>query len=179
MFEYKDYPQVPQHLINVIKEQVANRQHDEQFFEVSATINSAIEQAYGTLVPVERKDGLARMGMFVNDDVTEWVRQNVIDTMDSVHIQYFEDGNYFFPHIDLLRTKALNYVLQTANAETIFYKPKEGYSFTNNTVIPYEHITEVQRIKIEQDRWHQLAVDEIHSIDKINGVRIAITVSWV
>jgi hypothetical protein len=179
MFEYKDYPKVPQHLVDAIMAQVANRQHDEQFFEVSAKINAEIEKAYGTLVSVERKDGLARMGMFVNDEVTKWVTDNVTDTMDSVHIQYFEDGTYFFPHIDLLRSKALNYVFQTADAETVFYQPKADCEFDVNTVISYDTITEVQRIKIEQERWHQLAVDKIHSVENINGIRIAITVSWV
>lgn len=174
MFEYKDYPQLPNKLITELLDSVAHR-IDSGF---SDKINLAVEEAYGKLIDTNI-DGIAKMGMFTNDALTTWIKENITDTFNAVHVQYFSNGTHFFPHVDLLRTRALNYLISSAGAQTVFYKNISNKEIKPNTIISYDSIEPVNTYEIEPFRWHELCVDEIHSVENIQGTRIAITVSFL
>jgi len=174
MFEYKNYPKVPKNIVDEIVEE-ANKQSLTGF---SDKVNSAVKEAYGNIVDTNL-DGVATMTMFTNDKLTDWVKNNVTDKFNAVHVQCFSNGTYFFPHVDLLRTRALNYILKTADAKTVFYKSKNNIEVKPNTVISYQDIEVVNTRTFEPYEWHELKVDNIHSVENINGTRIAITVSFL
>ncbi len=177
MFKYLDYPAIPKELEQHIFDAVLQHQTD-KIFTASENINKAVTETYGTTLNIN-VDGLANMGIFKDDLVTNWIYKNITKSFNGVHVQYFENGNFFFPHVDLLRSKALNYLLSTANAETIFYETIENIEIKPNSMIPYDSIKPVFKKVIDQYRWHELEVDKIHSVENINGIRIAITVSFI
>jgi hypothetical protein len=179
MLTYKDYPQLPAELVVLIKDEVSKRQESTNKFNVSEDIELAAESVYGKLVTDNLElDGLAKMNMFTLDELTKWVQENIKDTFNAVHVQYFEGGTFFFPHVDLLRSKAVNYLITTADATTSFYTPN-GFTPEPNTVIARDRISLTKRFKIEHNRWHELDVTLVHSVENINGVRIAVTLSLV
>jgi hypothetical protein len=177
MFNYLDYPTIPKELEQHILNAVVQHRTDKTFTATN-DINKAVTEAYGSTFNIELS-GLANMGMFKDELVTEWVCNNITKEVNGVHVQYFENGTFFFPHVDLLRTKAVNYLLSTANAETVFYETVNNIEIKPNTMIPYNSINPVFKKIIDRHRWHELAVDKIHSVENINGIRIAITVSFV
>ncbi len=178
MLQYKDYPQLPFDLVNLILDEVARRQTSAKF-NIPDSTKLAIDNEYGKLVTHDLViDGLAKMIMFTLDPLTTWVTKNIPKKINAIHVQYFEDGTFFFPHVDLLRSKAINYVLATADATTSFYTPN-GFDPVPNSVIEYDKITLAKQFKIEPYRWHELDVTTIHSVEDINGVRIAVTLSVV
>lgn len=179
MLIYKNYPKLPEDLENEILKEVSRRQTSLSKFCVSTNIEKAVTQAYGTLVTENLNlEGLASMSMFSFDPLTDWVSRNIHDKISSVHVQYFDGGTYFFPHIDLLRNKAINYLISTADATTSFYKPN-NFIPEPNTVIDYNKITLLKEFKIEKKVWHELDVTVVHSVENINGTRIAVTLSIV
>lgn len=173
MFEYKDYPQVPRHIVESILEKI-----EKYPLGFSDKINEAVANMYGEPLKIEL-EGLAKMSMFSDNELTAWVKNNVSENFNAVHVQYFSNGTYFFPHVDLLRTRALNYIIQTADAETVFYSLIDDTEVRPNKMIPYESIKEEMRVLISPLSWHELQVDKIHSVENIHGTRIAITVSFI
>lgn len=179
MLTYKDYPSVPDYLVEKILKEVNCRQQATSPFSVSSKISETAETTYGKLITEDLNiEGLAKMNMFSLEDLTQWAQENIKEEFNAIHIQYFENGKFFFPHIDLLRSKAVNYLIKTGDAVTAFYKPN-GFTPTANTVIPYDKITLIEEHKIKACCWHEIDVTQIHSIENLKDVRIAVTLSIV
>ena len=194
MFEYLNYPSIPLDLKNHILELAfKNSSHSiERFknFYVDGKIESAVDEKYSTVelglgIPVKEAEtlpGICVMTMFQSDEVTSWVRKNIIDSFSAVHIQSFDQGSLFFPHVDLIRKTAINYLIESGDADTIFFEPIE--EFKNlvpkpSTYIPHSRIKEIKKIKIDEGKWHQLDVSKIHNVENIKSRRLAITISFI
>jgi hypothetical protein len=70
-------------------------------------------------------------------------------------------------------------LITTADAETVLYRPKDTIEIKPNTIIPYESIEVISRHTLKPLVWHEICVDNIHSVENIQGTRIAITVSFL
>lgn len=195
-FKYLNFPQVPQHLIESVYK-CLNEQHDIDSthtfkkFKIDAYQIDKIEESYiidNTLLGVAGDEAVEKYPdlstfMFTKApaDIHQWCNDNILEGC-TVHIQYFTGGSFFLPHVDLIRNRAYNYLIETGNAVTCFWQPKKEYSHlkaTPNTFIPYDRIELVEEITIEKNKWHQLAVDKIHSVEKIKSTRLSLTISLV
>jgi hypothetical protein len=193
MFEYLNYVQIPidlrDHILDLAFKNSSYQAERFEKFYIDNRIEEAIDESYPTVKlglgispkEAEKVSGMCTMTMFQSDKVTDWVRNNINDSFMAVHIQNFDRGSLFFPHVDLIRTKALNYLIESGDADTIFFEPLE--EFKNlvpqpSTYIPHNRIREIKKIKIETNRWHQLDVTKIHNVENIKSRRLAITVSF-
>ncbi len=113
-----------------------------------------------------------------------WLEENIPIRGWHASLQEFVEGDFFIPHIDLMRNIAYNYLFETGgdNVRTVFYEPKEeykNYTIAPRTFIPYERIQEVESTVFPTNKWHQLSVDKIHSVENLdpNKRRFSLTLS--
>ena len=105
--------------------------------------------------------------------VLEWLRDNL--PFDSIHagMQEFVNGVFFPPHVDLVRYRAINYAIDLGgdNVTTDFWQPTPQFAnlaITPRTSMPYERIEKIGSYKVELNKWHQLDVTKIHSVENID-----------
>jgi hypothetical protein len=196
MFKYLDLPKIPDHLIDIIRQEVKNY-HDETVLKdfnkmhINENIATQIDKEYGESVeglgvPFDTAykygNGLATFTMIKLDGpVLEWIKENISDKINGLHIQVI-DGKFVFPHIDMLRNRVWNYTIDSADAITCFYKAKPEYEHLKlvpRTYVPYDRVELVKEYKILEHKWHELDVSLIHGVEKINGVRLALSISFV
>ena len=100
--------------------------------------------------------------------VKDWVYEN-IDKDVTINIQVMTNGIHVPPHVDEVRTYAINYLISTGGAVTTdFYEPKDKFSnlvVTAQTAIPYEKLDLKESKQIAPQVWHKLAVTKIHSVE--------------
>jgi hypothetical protein len=94
----------------------------------------------------------------------------------------FTGGNFFPPHKDQGRKKALNFIVEIGgeNVTTDFWVPKAQYSkhkLLPQTVIPYERIDRISSLKMEKHNWYLLDVQKIHSVENIETGKSRIVIS--
>lgn len=196
MLEYIDKPTIPEHLIEIIRQSVKDHQVERslpefQKMQINDKIVEEIEKQYGTPgeglgVTFETAylyKGLCNFTMIrAEGELLDWVTRNVAPNHCGVHIQIIDGGEYVFPHIDMLRTRAWNYTIDTGDAETCFYEAKPEYShlpLIPRTYVPYERVNKIKTFNIEPHRWHELNVSMIHGVENVRFPRIAISVSFV
>lgn len=116
--------------------------------------------------------------------VNTWLEKNIPVAGWHASLQEFVEGDFFIPHIDLMRDVAYNYLMDTGGEEvrTVFYKPRDefkSYTIAPRTFIPYDRIQETDSIVFPKNKWHQLKVDEIHSVENLNPAerRFSLTLS--
>lgn len=112
------------------------------------------------------------------DSLKEWVKTNIGPY--PVNIQIMDSGKYVMPHIDEIRSTALNYIIVTGNGTTCIYEPTEEYKnyiVGPQMVFPKDRINKVHEQTIDINRWHTLDVTKIHGVENLNGSRVSITVS--
>ena len=119
----------------------------------------------------------------VEQDVADWVHEN-ITPKGFVGINIFHSGDFFFPHIDLMRTKAINCVIEPGgdNVTTAWYTPKKEFEHleaTTRTFIPYDRVEVIEEQIFAAGDWYELDVSKIHNVKDIDPTkrRITITVS--
>lgn len=115
------------------------------------------------------------------EDVNKWAKEN-ISPYCHANIQEFSNGSFFFPHKDLMRVKAINYLIETGGNEvrTCFYEPKKEYSdlpIYARTFIPYERIELVESITFTKGEWHSIDVSKIHSVENIDPEKRRVSLS--
>ena len=196
MFKYVDKPQLPQHIIDYVHKRVAeynveSKLPEFQKMQINDDIIAEIEKHYGT--PKEglgvtfdtayKYEGLCNFTMIrAEGELLQWITEHVAPNHCGVHIQVIDNGEYVFPHVDMLRNRVWNYTIDTGDAETSFYKAKPEYEhlpLVPRTYVPYERVDKVETIKIDANRWHELDVSKIHGVEKVKTPRIAISVSFV
>jgi hypothetical protein len=162
-----------------------------QKMQINDDIIAEIEKQYGTpgeglgvtFESASEYAGLCNFTMIrAEGDLLDWVTENVAPNHCGVHIQVIDDGEYVFPHVDMLRTRVWNYTIDTGDAETIFYKAKPEYAHLPvipRTYVPYERVDKVKTIKIDANRWHELDVTQVHGVENVKSPRIAISISFV
>lgn len=196
MLTYIDKPALPQHIVELVKSKVAEYQVESrlpefQKMQINDKIVEKIEKQYGTPgeglgVTFETTclyQGLCKFTMIrAEGELLDWITENVASNHCGVHIQIIDGGEYVFPHIDMLRTRAWNYTIDTGDAETCFYEAKPEYAhlpLIPRTYVPYERVDKIQTFKIDPHRWHELDVSKIHGVENIKSPRLAISISFV
>jgi hypothetical protein len=119
----------------------------------------------------------------VSDMITEWVNKNISPTPVLISIQVMQGGSRIIPHIDEARNYVYNYVIETADATTNFYKNARDYEHLTaypQTIFTYDRIEVTSSILIEPNRWHYIAVNKIHSVENIKPgqKRISLSLSY-
>jgi len=119
----------------------------------------------------------------VEDIVTNWVHKNITPT-GFVGINIFHGGTHFFPHLDLMRNRAINYIYDAGGetVETCFWKAKENFQHLQKsarTFFPYDRLELINKVVLKQGQWCEMDVSNIHNVMNIekDKRRITITVS--
>jgi hypothetical protein len=210
-FTYLDLPPVPKYLedqiLQIVNKPLANFHTSDDFVEyleknrndlnisagtevIDAITNVEIDYTKSLGFPLSEvwnyfKD-LAHFDFLeVNEELNKWTRENIDNKIAHVSIQAMYGGTTITPHIDEMRTKALNYVISTGGeSKTCFYKPKKEYQHLvayPQTVFPFDRLELVEEIQIEPYKWHELNVTEIHSVENLDPTlkRISLSLSFL
>lgn len=202
-YSYPNFPQIPDFLVDEIKEHFEKCRpllvpiEDFKHFMVLPQAKEEIEKLHPLTGNVENSLGYptsVAANAFPNvclfriipapKFVDAWLEKNIPVTGWHASLQEFVEGNFFIPHIDLLRNVAYNYLFEAGgdNVKTVFYKPREeykSYTVAPRTFIPYERIQEVDSVSFPTNTWHRLAVDQIHSVENLDPTkrRVSLTLS--
>lgn len=208
-FTYLDLPPVPKYLeekiLSIVDKPLANFHNSDAFVEyleknrselnisagqevIDAIKNVEIDYSKSLGFPLseawEHFKNLAHFDFLeVTDEINDWARSNIDKNLAHVSIQAMYGGTTITPHIDEMRTKALNYVVSTGgDSKTCFYKPKKEFDHLiayPQTIFPFDRLELVQEIYIEPYRWHELDVTKIHSVENLDPKlkRISLSVS--
>jgi hypothetical protein len=119
----------------------------------------------------------------VSDMIIEWVNNNITPIPVLVTIQVMHGGATITPHIDEARNYVYNYIIETAEGTTNFYKNAKGYEHLTaypQTIFTYDRIEVINSVLIEPNRWHYIDVSKIHSVENIqaNKKRISLSLSY-
>jgi len=120
--------------------------------------------------------------MTVSDRVHQWLSENLPLGKIFASVHEFRGGNIFFPHVDLMRSTAYNYIIDTGgdNVETVFYDPKPEFAhleITPRTCIPYDRIQKVDSVICQKDEWYRLDVTKIHSVENMDNTKRRLNLS--
>jgi len=201
---HKEYPQIPDHIVQEIYSFLDSQRKDiGEIEEMSKFKTKAFQLDYidehhsqesikqeslglpGNLILESRPDLSTFYFLDAPEVVKQWVSDNISPNCHA-SIQEFSEGTFFFPHIDFVRTRAMNYILETGGEDvrTCFWKPKLEWAHLkpiHRTYIPYDRIDLIESIVFPIKKWHSLDVQKIHSVENINPTmkRVALTLSFV
>lgn len=117
----------------------------------------------------------------VNDEIKQWVKSTIDKEVIHISVQSMYGGTTITPHIDEMRSSALNYVVSTGGqSKTCFYKAKKEYEHLTpypQTVFPFERLELMEEVQIEPYKWHQIDVTKIHSVENIDPTKKRISLS--
>lgn len=119
-----------------------------------------------------------------SDSIKKWVAENINPAL-TAHIQVINQGAIIPPHVDEVRSKAVNYIVDPGgNSITSFYYVKEEYQnliVTPQTSIPYNRLSVIESVLIQSKMWHSLDVTQIHGVTNMDPAqqRIALTLSVI
>lgn len=210
-FTYLDLPPVPKYLeakiLSIVDKPLANFHDSEAFVEyieqnrsdlnisagqevIDAIKNIEIDYSKSLGFPLseawEHFKELAHFDFLeVTEEINDWAKSNIDQNLAHVSIQAMYGGTTITPHIDEMRTKALNYVISTGgNSKTCFYKPKKEFEHLiayPQTIFPFDRLELVQEVCIEPYKWHSLDVTKIHSVENLDPKlkRISLSVSFL
>jgi hypothetical protein len=198
MITYKDFPSIPEHIIDKVLDIVSGINFQTNDFNLTAeddlldlikdfapNFNDKLLGVAFSEAQQHYKEKIASFA-FINPppELTEWVKENISIPYKAVNIQVMTGGEFIVPHIDEIRTGGLNYIIQTGGTavKTKFYKPKSEYKefkATPQTAFLYNTIDEVYSETLPINKWHILDVTQIHSVNDLipSSLRIAVTVS--
>jgi hypothetical protein len=120
----------------------------------------------------------------VSETIKKWVAEN-INPKFSAHVQVINHGTIIPPHVDEVRSQAINYIISSGgDSITSFYYVKEEYKnliVTPQTSIPYDRLTVTESTLIQPKKWHSLDVTKIHGVTNMDPLqqRIALTLSVI
>jgi len=114
-------------------------------------------------------------------EVQDWAHKYISPSCHA-SVQKFCNGTYFFPHIDFIRVKALNYIFETGgpNVQTCFWRSKEEFKHltpTAKTFFPYERIELEDSIVFPTNTWHSIDTTKIHSVENIERDKFRLSLS--
>jgi hypothetical protein len=121
---------------------------------------------------------------FVNapHNLVKWVEENINMNIRSINVQAMSGGTDIVPHVDEIRTGALNYLLSTGGSkvETRFYESlRPDLKAVSQTAIPYDKVKLIESAELPLRVWHILSTKDIHSVNGLtpNDVRISVSIS--
>ena len=204
-FTYRslNYPNVPKELVGQtiasVNSQMNEMDHNTKAkagnFKLKVDVQPYIDQIYSdeafkNNLGVTHTDGLdqnpdAALIVFLsaNFELQEWCDNN-IEKDCVVNLLYIHGGTRFLPHIDPLRNRSYNYIIETSdNVRNCFWEPKQEYANLNvtpMTYIDYNRLNLIDEVVLPKNKWYELNVGKIHSVENIDPTRrrIVITVSF-
>jgi hypothetical protein len=202
LYEKINFPKLPQHIINdIITEFDAVRQsfvpiEEYDRFLMLPGLEKDVDQEHPLTLNLENNLGFPSgeaaelygntvsyfSVMTASEKVHQWLQENLPLDQVFASIHEFRGGNIFFPHVDLMRQTAYNYVIDTGgdNVETVFYEPKPEFAhleITPRTCIPYDRIQKVNSVICQQNEWYKLDVTNIHSVENIDNTKRRLNLS--
>lgn len=125
--------------------------------------------------------GLYRLPYLLNEKICNFCKSTNTEISDfkRFYIQVVTGGDFVAPHIDPDREKGFLYLLQTGgnNVRTKWYTVKEEFKNLKRDIIsgiPYNKLNEVADHCLEENMWHQLNFQEIHSVENQESLRISL-----
>jgi hypothetical protein len=125
--------------------------------------------------------GLYRLPILLNERICDYYKKTntELSTYVKFYIQVVTGGNFVAPHIDPGRVEGFIYLLQAGgqNVRTKWYTVKEEFKNLKkeeSAAIPYHKLTEVENQCLEENMWHQLNFQEIHSVENQEYLRISL-----
>lgn len=198
MITYKDFPKIPDRLVNQILQLVSTINFQQNDFNL--TTNDSLLELIKNYTPDfnDKILGVAfnqaqqyfkepiALFAFINapEELTAWVKENIPIPYKDVNIQVMTGGTHVVPHVDEIRTGGLNYIIKSGGTDvvTTFYKPKLDYK--NFKVVPQtallpDTLDTVRSEILPTNLWHILDVTQIHSVNNLSSLdlRIAVTIS--
>jgi len=118
----------------------------------------------------------------VSDELTRWIHENITNESTSIHLAITpkkSTNSQMFPHTDGEREWTLMYLLQHGgdNHRTVFYKHNnKNLQLTPRMNFNYSEVEEVDSIVVPLHTWTIINAQEIHSVENIPDIRIAIQI---
>jgi hypothetical protein len=159
-------PQVPQHFIDKIMNNIDNLNFDEYM--------------KGRRTPVAGNKMFPRSP--VEDDLKDWIITHITDRghlIDVAVTDYDNNKVALRPHTDRTREYTLMYLLKTGGDDhrTVFYKPKDTtINVVRNMDFDYNELNEIDSIHVPLYTWTLLHAVTVHSVENIPGMRVAIQI---
>ncbi len=161
------FPQVPQPIIDHLKAVMENRS---SIFTITNSSSFEIRN--------------------IEDEIIEWVRNNITRNTEKVFLQTIDKGTNFVPHVDPItpskqvRHYNLMYLFETGgeNVETCFYETPpdtlEKCAERGIYKIPYSDVKLISKFVFEKNTWNVMNNQCIHSVEGITGKRMGLSVSF-
>jgi hypothetical protein len=190
-----DIPSLPKHItsecIRIVEENLKNnvpfnicygRYETENKSSIAYIENK--EDLFGTNGEPSGVVGFYSLTHEVNESICKFykeinhpiLKQNII-----YYLQVVASGNFVAAHIDdpHQRKTGLLYMLKTGgpNVRTKWHEVRDEFkhlSLENYSAIPYSKLIEVEDNHIEEDKWHWMNFNKIHSVEGVESVRIAL-----
>jgi hypothetical protein len=112
-----------------------------------------------------------------------WCKENITDTATeyALSVSIIEPGvDTLLPHTDRMRNYTLMYLLSGGgeNHRTVFYKHiNPNLIIERKQNYPYSDLIEVDSIVVPLRTWTLLNAQQIHSVENIPGMRLALQLS--
>jgi hypothetical protein len=118
----------------------------------------------------------------VADELISWINENITNDSKDIRIAVTSKkstNSQMFPHTDREREWTLMYLLQNGgdNHRTVFYKHlNPNFVLARQMNFDYSEVVEVDSITVPLHTWTIINAQEIHSVENIPDVRVAIQV---
>lgn len=127
-----------------------------------------------------------------NRELISWMWNNIPVTKNlskfSYQQSYHETGGYHIVHSDILRSYAINYMIDLGGNDvwTSWYRekdqpikrlPKSIEKQSDTGYINYSNLELLDSVKFEKNKWYIIATDILHDVGKISGLRNSISIS--
>jgi len=193
---YHDFPVVPEYIKKQVLEQASLIEYDNNSYNLTGS-NDLIN-SIKKLKPEFTKDSLGvpfddaqnyfdkKIANFAfldaSNELVEWVKNNIPLKIRGTNIQVMHGGEIITPHIDEIRSSALNYILSPGgdNVSTSFYISNDpNLMAMPQMAFPYNRLNLLESNVIPCEQWHTLNVQKIHGVENldINKHRISISIS--
>lgn len=100
---------------------------------------------------------------------------------DMFALQLVNGSSFLGPHVDApsMRAAGFLYLLKSGGPDvrTVWYNTKPEYStlqITDNTYIPYSKLDVVENHRLEENMWHWMNFNAIHSVENQQHPRIGV-----
>jgi hypothetical protein len=186
LFEYLDYPPLPEDMKQEILQLVETSPVPMCEILLDGPHMAATDWSKELGLPLTEMDKNTCKFHVIepSERIKEWVHQNIPEKVRKIHINALIQGTHLVPHIDEIRTRAINYVIDLGgpNVMTNFYRIKRNYKHLTaspRTYIPRSKLQRIEQICVEQERWIALAVNHIHDVRniRVKRKRIILTLS--
>ena len=118
----------------------------------------------------------------VEDELTDWVRENISDEFTDVSVQVIRDGDTAGAHTDKLRRFALFYLCQPggSNVITKWYQQQNHALWRDEWVVcsKYDDLEVVHETKIPTNQWFLFNGRLIHDVQNIETKRITVIIGF-